>query len=246
MQRISEALAEAGLRDPLANLTISPPSTPTLTDEPEKCPKCEGTGKAWGTFGNELRWFWCSCEAGDAGKFKQYRKISELPPRFWDAKLSDFPTEVQKLVEPALEEYHGLIIHGPVGSGKSHLAGACLNELAEGDIDGLLFVSVPEMLERIRATYNSDKTDDLFERALKADWLVLDDFGTERVTPWVQERQYMLINRRYNYRLATICTTNLQPSALAKHIGDRAASRLMEMCEIVKLTGKDRRLKGAV
>jgi len=38
-----------------------------------------------------------------------------------------------------------------------------------------------------------------------------------------------------------ILTSNLPPKELAPQVGDRAASRLAEMCEVVPMTGTDRR-----
>ncbi len=74
--------------------------------------------------------------------------------------------------------------------------------------------------------------------------LILDDLGAEKPTEWVRERMYEIVNQRYEWMRPIIVTSNLSPAQLAKQVGQRVASRLMEMCEVVELDGRDRRLNG--
>jgi len=57
-----------------------------------------------------------------------------IPPRFQAAALADFPEAVRRAVGDAAEvagECGGYYIHGPVGTGKTHLACAILREWIE-------------------------------------------------------------------------------------------------------------------
>ena len=72
--------------------------------------------------------------------------------------------------------------------------------------------------------------------------LILDDIGVERVSDFVLETLYRVINYRYVNMLPTIFTSNLNIQELADKIGDRSVSRIVEMCGVVELTGSDRRL----
>ena len=54
--------------------------------------------------------------------------------------------------------------------------------------------------------------------------LILDDFGAQSSSPWAQEKLYQLINYRYNARLATIITTNLE----LEKIEGRFSSRMLD------------------
>ena len=75
--------------------------------------------------------------------------------------------------------------------------------------------------------------------------LVIDDVGAEKASEWTQERLYSVIDHRYANCLPLIVTSNLPPAKLAEQTGDRAASRLAEMCKVVAMTGTDRRRPAA-
>jgi len=139
----------------------------------------------------------------------------------------------------------GIALVGPVGTGKTHLAAAVVNALVErGHYP--LFVSVPDLIARFRAGIESGTAERQLLLAKSAEVLVLDDLGAERVTDWAAEQLYRLINARYEALQPTIVTTNLEPSELAEHLGERAVSRLLEMCRWVRVDGDDwRKTKAA-
>ena len=95
----------------------------------------------------------------------------------------------------------------------------------------------------IRSTYDSStKTTELevLRPVMKADLLVLDDLGAERLSEWVEETMNLIVNTRYNERRLTIFTSNYEdipddtdPNSLLFRIGHRMRSRLHEMCDFV-------------
>lgn len=137
---------------------------------------------------------------------------------------------------------NGLLITGPCGTGKTHIAVAILHAILEKGYSGL-FVTVPDLLAEIRKTFNNDGESKKIKEIMTARFLVLDDLGAEKTTDWVQEQLYMIINYRYEYELPTVITSNLNIGQLAQKIGERSASRLLEMCYGVKLNGEDYRAK---
>ncbi len=135
----------------------------------------------------------------------------------------------------------GLMLVGPVGTGKTHLAAAILKVVFDKNVSAAMVV-VPELLEEIRQSY-VDNTQKLTEKVKSKRFLVLDDFGAEKTTDWVQEQLYNLINYRYEHHLPTVITTNCDMDELKKKHGERTVDRIIEMCEGVKLEGTSYRVK---
>lgn len=74
-------------------------------------------------------------------------------------------------------------------------------------------------------------------------YLIIDDLGAEKLTDFVRQTTYYLINEREMNELPLIITSNYGLGKLAEQIDDRIASRIAGMCEIVKFGGEDRRIK---
>lgn len=101
-----------------------------------------------------------------------------------------------------------LVLTGDYACGKTHLAAAIANHRAQLG-DPPLFVMVPDLLDHLRATFspNSQTTfDHRFDEIRTAPLLVLDDLGTQSMTPWVREKLSQLFNYRYNAELPTVIT----------------------------------------
>ncbi len=141
------------------------------------------------------------------------------------------------------EDGRGLYFCGDVGVGKTHLAVAVMNELISRKRVPSLFVAVPDLLDNLRGTYDDPRRnlDEWMDAVKNAEFLVLDDLGSERPTPWVQERVFVIVNHRYRAELPTVFTSNVGPKDLAAQLGDRTASRIIAMCDWISLEGADHR-----
>lgn len=106
---------------------------------------------------------------------------------------------------------HGwLLFTGTYGSGKTHLAAAIANYRADTGYPPL-FIVVPDLLDHLKATFSPTSTvslDRRFEEVRTAPLLILDDLGTQSMTPWVKEKLYQLFNYRYSAELPMVITTH--------------------------------------
>jgi DNA replication protein DnaC len=157
---------------------------------------------------------------------------------------------------PASTKPPGLLLTGYPGSGKTHLAVAAFRAIMAKGFQGLFF-DYQNLLDRIRSGYDatsnsSDK--EAYRIAMEVDVLLLDDLGAHRVTDWVMDTVTSIITARCNQRKPLIATTNLidagfgdatyertgegkvdYRTTLTERIGERARSRLFEMCHVVKM-----------
>lgn len=138
----------------------------------------------------------------------------------------------------------GLMLVGPYGCGKTHLAASIVHRCAEYGIAGV-FVVVPELLARIRTSYRTGdgKAEAVIDMAKSAKLLILDDLGAEKASEWVKEQLYMLVNYRYEHMLPTVVTTNCSGAELEQELGRRTLSRLVEMTKPVNIRAGDYRMK---
>ena len=171
--------------------------------------------------------------------------MSKIPARYESSTFEQVPEKIRKLFTAMKDSRKGIYITGGVGTGKTHVAYGLLKQWEESTAPAD-FWNVSELLQEIKDDYDRDaysKTH-TFDRLMESRRLLfLDDIGSEKTTEFVQERFYLLINRRYNEMLPTIFTSNLSIGQLAEKVGDRIASRIVEMCDVVPLSGDDKRLK---
>lgn len=136
----------------------------------------------------------------------------------------------------------GLMILGDTGTGKTFLAASIANKLID---DGHRVIMTN--LTRISQNLIEKKTKTEYMDSLAScELLILDDFGTERESDWMEEVTYNVIDARYRSGKPLIITTNIKPAEFINpsDMGKkRVYSRLMEMCDPVILKGSDRRIE---
>ena len=134
-----------------------------------------------------------------------------------------------------------IVFTGPYGSGKTHLAAAIANYRASLGSPPL-FISVPDFLDHLRATFNPSSAityDRLFDEVRTTPLLILDDLSTQSMTAWVREKLYQLFNHRYYAELPTVITS----SETLEDMDSRIRSRMLDtrLCTIYATSVPDYR-----
>jgi DNA replication protein DnaC len=233
----------------------------------ETCAICGGSGwkivEREGISGAE------KCECVNAGRAGRLEERANIPPLYAKASHENFvASDSRESLRQAVNDVRvyingypfqvdkpGLLLAGPPGSGKTHLAVAALRGLMAKGFEGVFF-DFQSLLNRIRSGYDqgSGTMDrEAYKAALDAQILLLDDLGAHRITDWVEDTVTSIVTHRCNNRKATIVTTNLderEPSvryhspteeavhgkySLLERIGRRAWSRLFEMCKVIRM-----------
>lgn len=211
----------------------------------DKCPLCHGEGGHMVKDENGYDvWKPCKCW------FKEMRKRSlrfaNIPIKYKDATFDNYETEIysknsaamgklKELCKSYVDEFtlnsKGLYIHSEVkGSGKSRMICTIGNALMEKGFN-VKFSTMGVILDKIKETWNdsSEYTESKLKDELKTvDVLILDDFGMDKSTDWVNSQVYDIINYRYNEKKVTLYTSNY--SLKNMDYDERIINRVIETC----------------
>lgn len=162
--------------------------------------------------------------------------LASIPTRYRSATVTE-----QRILEwceriTAHATDRGLLVMGPTGVGKTHNAWGIYRNLIEAGFRGVKCHSVPQLLAGLRPGGNEQVAE-----LQSCSVLILDDLGAEKSSEWVKETLYSVIDSRYEWQRPTVITTNLNTRQIPEVTGERVASRLLEMVDVVAMTGADRR-----
>jgi DNA replication protein DnaC len=234
------------------------------------CSLCNGTG--WRLLDADGHEVVKRCECFQKNQLERLVGSANIPARYEPCAFENFEAITPKLdlvktlAKRFVEDYPvvdcGLLILGPCGVGKTHLAVSILKALIYKHGLVALFYDFRDLLKKIQNCYNpiSQSSEmQILDPVLSSEVVVLDDLGSERPTEWVRDTFAYIINTRYNQKLTTLITSNFDdhprefktlsngsriPSeeSLEDRIGLRLRSRLYEMCKVIRIEGSDFRI----
>ena len=138
-----------------------------------------------------------------------------------------------------------LFITGGSGVGKTVLAASIAKECIDKKV-AFKWIGCAQFIMELQAMYSKDNESPFDEAQRIANFngvLIIDDIGAEKMSDWVRQILYYIINEREQRLLPTVITSNFSLQQIAEQIDIRISSRIAGMCKLIKLTGMDRRIE---
>ena len=210
---------------------------------------------------NEFKYEECKYKKEERLKSEKKSLIKNLylPSSILEADFSDYDLNCDsrnKIFKKTLEfiekfknhEFSkGLYIHGSFSIGKTYTLACISNELAKNDISCLL-IYFQDLIVDLRNAQITERTryEELINELKTVDVLMIDDFGSEDMTPWVRDEILSpILNYRSLEKKPVFISSNLLPSDIRPHLqidsrnkdaglkADRIISRLNSLCTVI-------------
>lgn len=134
----------------------------------------------------------------------------------------------------------GMLLYGDSGTGKT-FDSACIANYLMARGKSVMALSMGLYFSRLKKEW-SDIEVEILRKTKDCDLLIIDDFGAEKISDWVLEKIFLLIDTRYKAEKPMIISTNLENSEILKLYGKRIAERIAEMCYPLCYDGDSKRV----
>jgi DNA replication protein DnaC len=177
-----------------------------------------------------------------------FREPKTLEDFDWDFNRSIKKKPIFDLAAGGFVRQHrDVLLAGPPGVGKSHLAQAIGRKLVHAGLS-VLYRSIFDAVRDFLHDEAFEGHDKIMNRYLKPDLLILDDMGLKQLPKRSGEYLFEIIMRRHELR-STMMTSNRPLEDWGKLVGDVPAAtaildRLLANADILQITGKSYRLRG--
>jgi DNA replication protein DnaC len=172
-------------------------------------------------------------------------KISGVPGRYQGETFDTYHPRseeeernaemIRAYVQASIKSYPGvLVILGAVGTGKSHLGCACLQERSG------LYADIPTLEIEVECSRDFSAPENklqVLNRYARTDFLVIDEIGRASNPAAEKAILYYLMNKRYNENRPTVLITNFTDKELAAYVGSALIDRIAEKRVRVEFTG---------
>ena len=184
------------------------------SDSSPVCPVCGGAGHlrvaaspSSPSFGRSVL---CACRA--ARRLQEQRQAANLDDLrhntfgTFNPHLQGVQEAFRVCAEYALHPRGWLLLLGPCGCGKTHLAASLAHQCLDGGAE-VFFIGAPDLLDLLRAAMSMPaRYTQLFEWVREVELLVLDDLGAHSSSAWSTEKFLQILDARASSTLPTIVT----------------------------------------
>ena len=229
---------------------------PLLLDSNKRCAKCKGLEYCDNeTSGHKLvydgAFKYSPCkylvEKNKKAKNRNLIKTLYLPTKILEAKIEDFDTntESRKKIFAKINEFitatrngeyaKGLYLYGTFSIGKTYTLACIANELARNNIESLL-IYFPDLVTDLKnAIADNNRYESLINMLKSIPVLMIDDLGSENMTPWVRDEILgPIINYRVLENKPVFVSSNIKPADLKTHLAiDKTNASIMKAERII-------------
>lgn len=177
---------------------------------------------------------------------KKYREVTfdKYEVREENKKVFEMAKKYVDRFQDMYKKNQGLLLYGPVGTGKSFTA-ACIGNYLLNNAKPVIMTSFVKILQDI---WENDREAEYITILNSASLLIIDDLGTERETDYALEKVYNIIDSRVRANKPMIITSNLELNDIMECEDirkKRIYDRILECCYPMYVGGKSFRMMKA-
>lgn len=177
---------------------------------------------------------------------KKYREVTfdKYEVREENKKVFEMAKKYADRFQDMYKKNQGLLLYGPVGTGKSFTA-ACIGNYLLNNAKPVIMTSFVKILQDV---WENDREAEYITILNSASLLIIDDLGTERETDYALEKVYNIIDGRVRANKPMIITSNLELNDMMECEDirkKRIYDRILECCYPMYVGGKSFRMMKA-
>lgn len=209
------------------------------------CEKCRDTGYIEGVrcscFEDLLRTY--AAEELNESSTIALRDFAEYRPEFYPEgdprkHMNQIYSYLLKYCREFPRGTRPMLFIGRTGLGKTFLA-SCMAKKLASDGFSVAIGSVSDFMRKIEDEHFGRSEGNTLDTLLQADFVIIDDLGSEFSSPFYEAAFYSVINGRINQKKPTVITTNLTKAELNNKYNERICTRLLNEFLPIQFVGND-------